>query len=66
MLVLVEPIEEISLQPEFSSPTLFRNQGGGPMSVTAEHASTHGNPRVQCWIWQTLRRKKNLSLFKHV
>ena len=37
-ILLVFPIEEINLWPEISSPARFRTQGGGPLSVTAEHA----------------------------
>ena len=46
-IFLVLPFEEISIQPELSSPTLFRIQGGGPLGVTGDEGQTKsGNPLV--------------------
>ena len=35
-IILVLPIEEISLQPELSRPLRFRIQGGGTVSFTKD------------------------------
>ena len=42
-IILVLPIEEISLRPELSSPPRFRIQGGYP---ERDEGRTNGNPRV--------------------
>ena len=46
-ILLVLPIEEISLQPELSSPPCFRIQGGwSERDERTDGGRTDGNPRV--------------------
>ena len=46
-ILLVLPIEEISLRPELSSPARFRIQGGSPeRDGGAGRRTNEGNPRV--------------------
>ena len=47
-ILLVLPIEEISLRPELSSPARFRFQGGGTLSVTEEEDG--GRRKSSCLI----------------
>ena len=45
-ILLVFPIEEISLWPELCSPPRFRIKGGSPERDTRTNDQTNGNPRV--------------------